>query len=354
MKRRAEYRPFSWLNDLYVRRQLDLSPPYQRRSVWPERYKSQFITTILLDYPCPAIFLYEEIRADGSFLYKVVDGKQRLSTLFDFVGDRISIENDYPREQWRGMVFGDLPDDAKRGVWRYSFSVEFIEQENEALINDIFNRINSNVARLTPQELRHAMFSGHFIQTVEALATFTEETLGSSFPYIAPQSRRQMKDVENVVLLVLFLELGERSLSQIDIDRAFRDREDEWEGRARWEKEYTNVIYFLEAVLNHDTANIIRASRLRNQADFYSLFAALAELKREDRMPTPQFAGDRLIGWIGALAAVHDDEGENPLVSGRNDGPEVDIYLQAARAASNDAGPRRRRIDIMKTVLTES
>lgn len=99
MKRRAEYRPFSWLNDLYVRRQLDLSPPYQRRSVWPERYKSQFITTILLDYPCPEIFLYEEIRADGSFLYKVVDGKQRLSTLFDFVGNRISIENDYPREQ---------------------------------------------------------------------------------------------------------------------------------------------------------------------------------------------------------------------------------------------------------------
>lgn len=251
------------------------------------------------------------------------------------------------------MVFGDLPDEAKRGVWRYSFSIEFIEQENEALINDIFNRINSNVARLTPQELRHAMFSGQFIQSVEALATFTEETLGSSFPYIAPQSRRQMKDVENVVLLVLFLELGERSLSQIDIDRAFRDREDEWEGRARWEHEYTNVIYFLADVLNHDVANNIRTSRLRNQADFYSLFAALAELNLENRMPTPHFAGDRLIEWIGALAAVHDDEGEGPLVPRRNDGPDADIYLQAARAASNDAGPRRRRIDIMKTVLTE-
>jgi uncharacterized protein with ParB-like and HNH nuclease domain len=38
---------------------------------------------VLSNYPCPAIFLYEEIRADGSFLYKVVDGKQRLTTLFD-------------------------------------------------------------------------------------------------------------------------------------------------------------------------------------------------------------------------------------------------------------------------------
>jgi hypothetical protein len=78
MQRRAEFRPFSWLNDLWRRDHLDLLPPYQRRGVWPERFRSDFITTVLLNYPCPAIFLYQEIRADGSFLYKVVDGKQRL------------------------------------------------------------------------------------------------------------------------------------------------------------------------------------------------------------------------------------------------------------------------------------
>jgi hypothetical protein len=63
MLRRADFRPFSWLNDLYNRDQLDLDPPYQRRSVWSERYRSEFVTTVLLNYPCPAIFLFEQIRA---------------------------------------------------------------------------------------------------------------------------------------------------------------------------------------------------------------------------------------------------------------------------------------------------
>lgn len=162
MLRRAEFRPFSWLNDLKNRNQLDLDPPYQRRSVWSERYRTDFVTTVLLNYPCPAIFLYEQISADGSFIYKVVDGKQRLSTLFSFVRGEFPVADDYPAESVRGKFFTDFDDKMKLSVWRYSFAVEFIEQENESLVNDIFNRINKNVARLSPQELRHAKFYGQF------------------------------------------------------------------------------------------------------------------------------------------------------------------------------------------------
>jgi hypothetical protein len=348
MQRRAEFRPFSWLNDLWRREQLDLSPPYQRRSVWPDRFRSEFITTVLLNYPCPAIFLYEEIRADGSFLYKVVDGKQRLTTLFDFVSDEIAISEDYPNMALRGRTFSSLDDQIKLSVWRYAFSVEFIEQENEAIINDIFNRINKNVAKLTPQELRHARFSGLFIARIEALAEEMEALLPAGFPNIAPQSRRQMKDVENVATMLLFVETGERSLSQADLDKAFSDREEEWPEENATVSTFLAAVRFVAQIFKEPGAAVIQTSRLRNQADFYSLFAAVVELQRQCKCPTSAHAAVNLASWVTTLRDV--ERGSVSVDHASNESR----YLGAARAASNDAGPRRTRIDIVKVVLLES
>jgi hypothetical protein len=345
MQRRAEFRPFSWLNDLWQREQLDLSPPYQRRSVWPDRFKSDFVTTVLLNYPCPAIFLYEEIRADGSFLYKVVDGKQRLTTLFDFVTNKIAVSEDYPNMTLRGRTFGSLDDQIKLNVWRYSFSVEFIEQENEAIINDIFNRINKNVAKLTPQELRHARFSGLFISRIEELAEEMAALLPPGFPNILPQSRRQMKDAENVATMLLFVETGERSLSQADLDKAFSDRDEEWPDQNATVATFLEAVRFVAQIFSESSATVIQASRLRNQADFYSLFAAIVELQRQGKCPTSAHAAVSIASWVSIL---RDIERGSMLADQASD---ESRYIGAARAASNDAGPRRTRIDIVKAIL---
>jgi hypothetical protein len=63
--RRHNQQTVAWFNDLYTRGLLDLEPPYQRRSVWNQAYKDAFIDTILIQYPSPAIFLYQEISPDG-------------------------------------------------------------------------------------------------------------------------------------------------------------------------------------------------------------------------------------------------------------------------------------------------
>ena len=347
MRRRAEFRPFGWLYDLRQREQLDLDPPYQRRSVWPERYKIDFVTTVLLDYPCPAIFLYEEIRTNGSFFYKVVDGKQRLMSLFEFIEGDFPVSEHHPNTEIRGQFFKNLDDAAKLVIWRYSFSVEFIEQENESLINDIFNRINRNVAKLTPQELRHAQFSGDFISACEDVASEMEIILPSNFPNIASQSRRQMKDVENIATMFLFLEQGERSLSQSDLDRAFSERDDEWINKEIVVREFRDAIYYISSTLDYSRNSYISSSRLRNQADFYSLFGAIVELKREGKLPTPYVAAERLSHWLGRIKEVESSGDIQQLASTEM------IYLSAARAASNDAGPRRVRINALKEVLTD-
>ena len=85
MKKKNAIQTISWFYDLYKREVLDLDPPYQRKSVWNQKYRDYFIDTLLLDYPCPAIFLYEEINEEGKAKYFVVDGKQRLTTIFEFI-----------------------------------------------------------------------------------------------------------------------------------------------------------------------------------------------------------------------------------------------------------------------------
>ena len=77
MARRQNFQTISWFNDLFERQRLELDPPYQRRSVWSQAFKDYFVETILLSYPAPAIFLHEEITAEGRSIYNVVDGKQR-------------------------------------------------------------------------------------------------------------------------------------------------------------------------------------------------------------------------------------------------------------------------------------
>jgi hypothetical protein len=62
MNRRQNFQTIAWFNDLYNRELLDLDPPYQRRSVWTQTFRDYFIETLLLDYPAPTIFLYEEKR----------------------------------------------------------------------------------------------------------------------------------------------------------------------------------------------------------------------------------------------------------------------------------------------------
>ena len=62
LERRQSLQTIAWFNDLYKRDLLNLDPPYQRRSVWNITFRQYFIETVLLHYPAPAIFLYEDIR----------------------------------------------------------------------------------------------------------------------------------------------------------------------------------------------------------------------------------------------------------------------------------------------------
>lgn len=336
--RRHNFQNFAWINDLFDRRRLEMDPPYQRRSVWNQRYREDFVDTVLLQFPCPSIFLYEEVLPDGRQSYAVVDGKQRLLSLLEFVRDTYPVGDKSLLEQYRGSYFSALPDEVKSQIWQYSFTIEYVPTDNEALISQVFDRINRNVAKLTSQELRHAKFDGKFIKACEELTEELNETL-PKIPQMSAQVRWQMKDVETVANLLLLLEEGPMGRSSADLDVAFANRDETWDKELETTRAFHRILARIQEINDHES-HVVQVTRLKNQADFYSLFGSLHRMSAAE-YPGADIAASRLLSFMQAV-------GDEAL---RAQNPMAKRYFEAARSASNDTGPRRRRTAILRAVI---
>src|SRR5262249_8541034 len=136
-------------------------------------------------------------------------------------------------------------------------------------------------------------------------------------------------------------EEGVRSYSQLDLDQAFAIREDPWENHDDTEAMFRETVSMLQHLVSGETGAWLSRSRLKNQADFYSLFAAFNELSRERfNFAIPQIQ-QRLRDFLNAVENLSAFAGV----------PEIAGYFEAARSASNDPGPRSTRIAIIKSVV---
>jgi hypothetical protein len=341
--RKINFQSLAWFWDLYQRKVLDLNPPYQRRSVWNQEYKDFFIDTVLQGYPAPAIFLYEEISADGFSRYAVVDGKQRLTTLFDFASNIFPVSEQNSITALRGRYFQDFDDETKKAFWKYPFAVEYLPTPDENIINAIFDRINRNVSKLSAQELRHARYSGHFIAAAEELSDEMSLILPKGFPLIAAKSKSQMKDVELIAQLLLLIEEGARGYSQDELDAAFSERDVDWPQMPECTTRLRNVVAQIKAIVQAPSASGVdlTKSRLRNQADFYSLVGAVDNWIQSGKSLDVEKSRENLANFITLV--------ENEEL--REKDQSAKTYYEAARSASNDVGPRNSRIGTLVSIL---
>ena len=72
---------------------LNLNPPFQRRSVWKPDAKSYFIDTVVRGLPAPIIYIRERIDLNSQTTKReVIDGQQRLRTIFDFIDNSFTVK----------------------------------------------------------------------------------------------------------------------------------------------------------------------------------------------------------------------------------------------------------------------
>lgn len=159
--------------DLLVRRidhqEIDLAPEFQRRArVWPIHRRSQLIESLLLRIPLPVFY----VSADAMDNWAVVDGLQRITTIFDFVKGDFSLSGLEYLTTLDGLSFADLDRSMKRRIEETELVINVIQPgtPEEVMIN-IFKRINTGGVPLNGQEIRNALNKGPVRDYLKALAS---------------------------------------------------------------------------------------------------------------------------------------------------------------------------------------
>jgi len=188
--------------NLYRDGELDIHPEFQRVYRWTEEQKSKLIESILLGIPLPSIFVSQ--RPDG--VWDVVDGLQRLSTIFSFLGELKKTDGTLAKPlelrstkylpSLEGKVWDDLHNpgrevdmEIKRVFKREKLDIKIIKRESEADTKfELFQRLNTGGSKLSDQEVRNCMLLMINAEAFEWLQTTAKDI---NFRAATPLSSKQ-------------------------------------------------------------------------------------------------------------------------------------------------------------------
>jgi hypothetical protein len=149
------------------RKELILNPDFQRNEVWKGKQRSELIESMLMGIPIPIMYLFEA--PDGH--KQVVDGRQRITTIIDFVNNKFALKELKILHELNGSKFLDL-DKKLQGIFEdYQLYVYLIQPPTpERVKYDIFDRVNRGGTRLNNQEMRNALYGGKATKLLKELS----------------------------------------------------------------------------------------------------------------------------------------------------------------------------------------
>ena len=132
----------------------------RKNNQWGKQQKSKLIYTMILGYmPIPPIHVLDK---DGTIW--VIDGKQRLTTINDFVNDGFRLDKTTPNVEVNGEVvelakkkFTDLPEELQIKIKETEIvQVKYIDYTDEQIAN-IYASLNNGTPLSADQKLRAAL-----------------------------------------------------------------------------------------------------------------------------------------------------------------------------------------------------
>lgn len=188
---------------------IQLDPSFQRRDAWSNRVKSRFIESLFLGLPIPQIILAEHKDKKGKFI--VIDGKQRLLSLKQFAlpdeGEKslklsgLEVLSKFNRMTYSDIANGIHCDDVDAFTNQTIRTVVIKNWKNVEVLYLLFLRLNTGSVRLSPQELRQALYPGEFIEFMNN-KTGKNEYLQRMLDIKKPDFR--MRDVEILIRYLAF------------------------------------------------------------------------------------------------------------------------------------------------------
>lgn len=272
---------------------LILGPDFQRKLVWKKQHKYAFIETILLNFPFPEVYIAsEEVDIDNLKAREiVVDGKQRLTSIVDYIqknGDfsyQKSVKN-----------FDDLENSEKREFLNYLITVKDLNDIGIERIKEVFKRINSTNYSLNSNEILNAEYGGGEFAIFSKLLTDSE--------YVPSEKETNISiDFELKQQIISFFEEN-KVFSNNDIKRMFDSQyimliastllEGSYFGRSnrinyyleKYNDDFSNYTDILQRLTN--SISIIKDLKFStgsywfNKANLFTMIVELNDVKKSD------------------------------------------------------------------------
>ncbi|WP_410663091.1 DUF262 domain-containing protein [Amycolatopsis sp. lyj-84] len=242
------------LSNLYRDGEIDIHPEFQRIFRWKDEQKTRLIESILLGIPLPSIFVAQNEKG----VWDVVDGVQRLSTIFQFMGILRGEDNEQIEpftctegpflKSISGMTFdpsesstSSLDTTQRLDFKRARIDVKIIKRESDKRTKyDLFQRLNSFGSIATEQELRNCLLVSLSKTHFEWLTELSDDATFKEVVELPSRLIEEQYHMELALRFILLRNIEEDHLSKIgnigeyltaeivqfvELDSAARERE---------------------------------------------------------------------------------------------------------------------------------
>lgn len=223
---------------LYRDNELDIHPEFQRYYRWTPLQKTRLIESLLLGIPLPSIFVAQQQNG----VWDVIDGLQRLSTIFQMVGVlRDEKDKQVPPLRLEGTKYlptlhgkkweSDNPDeelgvDNQLLIKRAKIDVKIVLRESsESSKYELFQRLNTGGSQLTDQELRNCVLIAANRDAFQWLETLRDDENFKLCLALTDRAILEQYDTELVVRFLVFRRLAQGEFKNIgDIGEFLTER----------------------------------------------------------------------------------------------------------------------------------
>lgn len=146
------------IKNMVAKGNIDFNHIVQRSYVWERKRKTALIESMILGYPVPPIFAKRIDDGSGkkaAMVYSIMDGKQRLSTVAQFLNDEFALSDMEPvlvhdeetdkdiEVNISGSKFSELPESLKDHLNTVMFSVTYFDNLTNEEERELFKRLNA-------------------------------------------------------------------------------------------------------------------------------------------------------------------------------------------------------------------
>ena len=202
-----------------LRDSINTNPDYQRPPVWTRSQKQLLIDTILRNYEIPK--LYWRVTDLSGPRYDVVDGQQRLRTVWEFCQGKFKLPKDAdPVEGHKiaGLTYEMLPHQLRIRFDTYALDIVEIDDADEDEVREMFLRLQNGTS-LRAQEKRNA-YPGRMRDTVRELAGHP------FFECVGFSNSRYTYDLVAAQLVRLEMEGGPTNVKNRDLNNMYQEGRD--------------------------------------------------------------------------------------------------------------------------------